>query len=124
MAYLMTSCKPADIILDLHQENGPAFDLIDRAEHFVMANIRRLVFGTGIAHEEVPEIPRAAVRFGYRQERGCTSIIFHRPGSQLTKTADCTTMLNAFLSFSSEGPILFFSTADFARLGRWQKNSV
>ena len=50
-------------ILDLRQEDGPVFDLVDRAEHFVMANIRRrLVFGTGVAREEVPEIPRAAVR--------------------------------------------------------------
>lgn len=53
----------SDTILDLRQEDGPVIDLVDRAEHFVMANIRRrLVFGTGVAREEVPEIPRAAVR--------------------------------------------------------------
>lgn len=167
----------AGTILDLVQEDGPVFDLIDRAEHFVMANIRRrLVFGTGVAREEVPEIPRAAVReavvnafchrdwrdpsavvidvftdtvsitnpglfpegkppesfmagsvapsrprnpllasalykgglietygsgirrikslceeagvrFGYRQDCGCTTIVFHRPGSQLVGEA-------------------------------------
>lgn len=53
----------AATILDLRQEDGPVFDLVERAEHFVMSNIRRrLVFGTGVAREEVPEIPRAAVR--------------------------------------------------------------
>lgn len=52
-------------ILDLRQEDGPAFDLIDRAEHFVISNIRRrLVFGNGVARDEIPEIPRSAVREG------------------------------------------------------------
>lgn len=52
-------------ILDLHQEDGPVFDLIDKAEHFVISNIRRrLVFGNGVARDEIPEIPRSAVREG------------------------------------------------------------
>lgn len=52
-------------ILDLRQEDGPVFDLIDRAEYFIVSNIRRqLVFGNGVARDEVPEIPRAAIREG------------------------------------------------------------
>lgn len=40
----------ADTILDLRQEDGPVFELVNRAEYFVMSNIRRhLVFGTGVA---------------------------------------------------------------------------
>lgn len=50
-------------ILDLRQEDGPVFDLIDQAEHYIMANIRhRLVFDRGVEREEIPEIPRTAVR--------------------------------------------------------------
>lgn len=50
-------------ILDLQQYDGPAYDLIGRAEFYVLSNIRRqLVIDGSIEREEIPEIPRAAFR--------------------------------------------------------------
>ena len=50
-------------ILDLRQYDSPAYDLIGRAEFYILSNIRRrLVIDGGIEREEVPEIPRAAFR--------------------------------------------------------------
>lgn len=62
MGFLAGNTK-ADI-LDLKQESGPMLDLLDRAEVFVISNIRRrLVIGSkGMEREEVPEIPAEAIR--------------------------------------------------------------
>ena len=50
-------------ILDLQQYDGPAYELIRRAEAYVLSNIRRrLVIDGSIEREEVPEIPREAFR--------------------------------------------------------------
>lgn len=49
-------------ILDLQQWDGPVYDLISRAEFYVLSNIRRLIIDGSLAREEVPEIPRAAFR--------------------------------------------------------------
>lgn len=50
-------------ILDLKHEDGPALGLIDLAERYVFSNVRRrLVIKGGATREEVPEIPREAIR--------------------------------------------------------------
>ena len=50
-------------ILDLQHELGPVIDLIDAAEYYVFANIRRRIVITGAPQrDEIPEIPRAAIR--------------------------------------------------------------
>lgn len=50
-------------ILDLKHEDGPAFDLIDLAERYAFSNVRRkLVIKGKAAREEIPEIPREAIR--------------------------------------------------------------
>lgn len=50
-------------VLDLQQVQGTVFSLIDAAEHYVLANTRRrLIIKDGGPREEVPEIPRQAVR--------------------------------------------------------------
>ena len=50
-------------ILDLRQEDGPVFDLIRKAELYVLANIRkRFVIDGSPSREEIPEIPREALR--------------------------------------------------------------
>ena len=50
-------------ILDVNQVSGTLFELADRAEYYVLNNIRRrAVIDGGIRREEVPEIPRAAIR--------------------------------------------------------------
>lgn len=51
-------------ILDLRQECGTLFELLDLAEHFVASNIRHeFVIGeTGMYRKEIPEIPTEAIR--------------------------------------------------------------
>ena len=50
-------------VLDLQQVQGTVFSLIDAAERYVLANTRRrLIIKDGGPREEVPEIPRQAVR--------------------------------------------------------------
>ena len=50
-------------IIDLRQEDDPVFDLIGRAEFYVLSNIRkRIVIDGSPSRDEVPEIPRAALR--------------------------------------------------------------
>lgn len=50
-------------ILDLRHEDGPAFGLIDLAERYAFSNVRRkLVIKGEAAREEIPEIPREAIR--------------------------------------------------------------
>lgn len=50
-------------ILDLKHEDGPAFGLIDLAERYAFSNVRRkLVIRGEAAREEIPEIPREAIR--------------------------------------------------------------
>ena len=50
-------------ILDLKHEDGPASGLIDLAERYVFSNVRRrLVIKGDAAREEVPEMPREAIR--------------------------------------------------------------
>ncbi|HJG31197.1 MAG TPA: hypothetical protein K8U80_07355 [Collinsella ihuae] len=49
-------------ILDLQQWDGPVYDLIFRAEFYVLSNIRRLVIDGSPARKEVPEIPHAVFR--------------------------------------------------------------
>ncbi len=50
-------------ILDLKHEDGPAFGLIDLAERYAFSNVRRkLVIKGEAAREEIPEIPREAIR--------------------------------------------------------------
>lgn len=50
-------------ILDLQQWDGPVYDLISRAEFYVLSNIRRRPIIDGSpARKEVPEIPHAVFR--------------------------------------------------------------
>ncbi len=50
-------------ILDLQHELRPVLELIDAAEYYVIANIRRRIVITGAPQrDEIPEIPRAAIR--------------------------------------------------------------
>lgn len=50
-------------ILDLHQEQGTLFQLVNKAELYILNNTRRRFIITGDGpREEVPEIPRSAVR--------------------------------------------------------------
>lgn len=50
-------------IIDRQRYDGPIYDLIGRAEFYILSNIRRrLVIGGNIEREEIPEIPRAAFR--------------------------------------------------------------
>lgn len=50
-------------ILDLHQERGTVFDLIDKGETYVLNNTRRrLVIDGAGPRREVPELPAAAIR--------------------------------------------------------------
>lgn len=50
-------------ILDLHQERGTVFDLIEKGEAYILNNTRRrfVIDGAG-PRREVPELPAAAVR--------------------------------------------------------------
>ena len=48
---------------DVQHEMGPVLELIDKAEYYVLSNIRRRVVITGAPQrDEIPEIPRAAIR--------------------------------------------------------------
>ena len=50
-------------ILDLQQEDAPVLELIDKAEYYVNSNIRRrIVIDGSPTREEIPEIPREAIR--------------------------------------------------------------
>ena len=50
-------------VLDMQHERGDLFRLVDRAELFIISNIRRRFVFTGArTREEVPEIPRKAIR--------------------------------------------------------------
>lgn len=50
-------------VLDMWQERGTVFRLIDRAELFIVSNIRRrFTFDGSRTRGEVPEIPREAIR--------------------------------------------------------------
>ena len=50
-------------ILDLQQEDAPVLELIDKAEYYVSSNIRRrIVIDGSPTREEIPEIPREAIR--------------------------------------------------------------
>ena len=50
-------------ILDLHQESGTVFELVDKAMYYVLNNIRRrfVMDGKG-PREEIPEIPMLAIK--------------------------------------------------------------
>ena len=52
-------------ILDLHHESGNIFDLIDKADAYILNNTRRkfVIDGSG-PRKEIPELPTAAVREG------------------------------------------------------------
>lgn len=50
-------------ILDIQQEQGTLFELVRRAEFYILANIRRRVeFDGGIERKEIPELPMEAIR--------------------------------------------------------------
>ena len=50
-------------ILDLHQEEGTLFDLVRKAERYILVNTRRRFVIEGLGpREEIPELPQAAVR--------------------------------------------------------------
>ena len=50
-------------IMDLRHEDGPMLGLIELAEYYVLSNIRRRIVINGAPQrEEIPEIPRQAVR--------------------------------------------------------------
>ncbi len=50
-------------ILDLHQEGGNVFDLIDKAQTYILNNTRRRFIIDGFGpRKEVPELPAAAIR--------------------------------------------------------------
>ena len=50
-------------ILDLHQESGTIFELVRKAEHYILVNTRRrFVIEGGGPREEVPELPPEAVK--------------------------------------------------------------
>lgn len=52
-------------ILDLHQEKGTVFDLIDKAETYILNNTRRRFIIDDVGpRKEVPELPPAAIREG------------------------------------------------------------
>lgn len=52
-------------ILDLHQESGNVFELINKADTYILNNTRRrfIIDGSG-PRKEIPELPTAAVREG------------------------------------------------------------
>lgn len=52
-------------ILDLHQESGNVFELINKADAYILNNTRRrfIIDGSG-PRKEIPELPTAAVREG------------------------------------------------------------
>ena len=50
-------------VLDMHHEYGTLFDLVDKAELYIINNIRRRFVLTGErTRDEVPEIPRKVIR--------------------------------------------------------------
>lgn len=50
-------------ILDLHQEKGTVFDLVDKAETYILNNTRRRFIIDDVGpRKEVPELPPAAIR--------------------------------------------------------------
>ena len=69
-------------ILDLQHEMGPVLELIEKAEYYVTSNIRRrIVIDGSPMREEIPEIPREAIReaiinaFCHKKYRGDSRVM-------------------------------------------------
>lgn len=80
-------------ILDLHQESGTLFELVRKAEHYILVNTRRrFVIEGGGPREEIPELPQEAVRevlfnaYGHRDwiSRGCVQIDIYNDAVEIT----------------------------------------
>lgn len=66
-------------VLDMQHERGTIFGLVDVAERYIVANIRRRFVVTGKrTRDEVPEIPRKAIRESLLN--AYAHRIWHRPG--------------------------------------------
>ena len=66
-------------VLDMQHERGTIFGLVDAAERYIVANIRRRFVMTGArTRDEVPEIPREAIRESLLN--AYAHRIWHRPG--------------------------------------------
>lgn len=80
-------------ILDLHQESGTLFDLVRKAENYILVNTRRrfIIKGAG-PRTEVPELPPTAVRealfnaFAHRDQisRGTVQIDIYNDAVEIT----------------------------------------
>ena len=65
--------------LDLRQEPGTVFSLVDQAEYYIANNIRRKIVVTGRhTRDEVPEIPFVAIREAFMNAYAHRA--WHRPG--------------------------------------------
>lgn len=80
-------------ILDLHQESGTLFELVRKAERYILVNTRRrFVIEGGGPREEIPELPQEAVRevlfnaYGHRDwiSRGCVQIDIYNDAVEIT----------------------------------------
>ena len=66
-------------VLDMQHESGTLFSLVDMAERYIISNIRRRFVLTGArTRDEVPEIPRKAIREALLN--AYAHRIWHRPG--------------------------------------------
>ena len=65
--------------LDMHQESGTIFDLVDKAELYILNNIRRRFVITGKrTRDEIPEIPMEGIREALMN--GYAHRVWHKPG--------------------------------------------
>ena len=80
-------------ILDLHQETGTLFELVRKAERYILVNTRRrFVIEGGGPREEIPELPQEAVRevlfnaFAHRDRisRGVVQIDIYNDAVEIT----------------------------------------
>ena len=105
-------------ILDLHQEAGTLFELVRKAEHYILVNTRRrFVIEGGGPREEIPELPQDAVRevlfnaFAHRDRisRGVVQIDIYNDAVEIT---------NPGWFIDGQDPAAHISGADKSSLSR------